>query len=96
MDELNNFIENSNIKKKVREDCIIQDGEILENLSNGFFSVELQNGHKLIAYLSGKMKNKNRIKVIVGDKVKLEMTPYDLGKGRIVYRYGKVDNKFSH
>lgn len=71
----------------VKEDHIIQDGEILENLSNGFFSVVLQNGHKLIAYVSGKMKKKNRIQVIVGDKVKLEISPYDPNRGRIVYRY---------
>lgn len=71
----------------VKEEHIVQDGEIIENLSNGFFSVLLQNGHKLIAYVSGKIKKKNRIQVIVGDKVKLEISPYDPNRGRIVYRY---------
>lgn len=70
----------------VKEDHIIQDGEIIKNLSNGFFSVMLQNRHKLIAYVSGKMKKK-RIQIIIGDKVKLEISPYDPNKGIIVYRY---------
>lgn len=65
---------------------IEQDGTILEALSNAMFRVELQNGHQLIAHISGKMRM-HYIKILPGDKVKLEMSPYDLSKGRIVYRY---------
>ncbi|MCF8423916.1 MAG: translation initiation factor IF-1 [Bacteroidia bacterium] len=62
------------------------DGIILESLSNAMFRVELENGHTLIAHISGKMRM-HYIKILVGDKVKLEMSPYDLSKGRITYRY---------
>jgi translation initiation factor IF-1 len=65
---------------------IEQDGTILEALSNAMFRVELQNGHQVIAHISGKMRM-HYIKILPGDKVKLEMSPYDLSKGRIVYRY---------
>ena len=60
------------------------DGIILESLSNAMFRVELENGHTLIAHISGKMRM-HYIKILVGDKVKLEMSPYDLSKGRITY-----------
>lgn len=69
-----------------KEDLIEMDGEVLELLPNANFRVRLDNGHEIIAHTSGKMR-KNRIKVLAGDKVKLEMTPYDLGKGRVVSRY---------
>jgi translation initiation factor IF-1 len=62
------------------------DGIILESLSNAMFRVELENGHTLVAHISGKMRM-HYIKILVGDKVKLEMSPYDLSKGRITYRY---------
>lgn len=62
------------------------DGTIIEALSNAMFRVELQNGHKVIAHISGKMRM-HYIRILPGDKVKLEMSPYDLTKGRIVYRY---------
>lgn len=62
------------------------DGTILESLSNAMFRVELENGHTLIAHISGKMRM-HYIKILTGDKVKLEMSPYDLTKGRITYRY---------
>ena len=65
---------------------IEQDGTILEALSNAMFRVELQNGHQVIAHISGKMRM-HYIKILPGDKVKLEMSPYDLSKGRIKYRY---------
>jgi translation initiation factor IF-1 len=65
---------------------IEQDGTILEALSNAMFRVELGNGHTLIATISGKMRM-HYIKILPGDKVRLEMTPYDLSRGRIVYRY---------
>jgi translation initiation factor IF-1 len=69
-----------------KQSSIEQDGIIIEALSNAMFRVELQNGHQLIAHISGKMRM-NYIKILPGDKVKLEMSPYDLTKGRIVYRY---------
>ena len=62
------------------------DGTILESLSNAMFRVELENGHVVLAHISGKMRM-HYIKILTGDKVKLEMSPYDLTKGRITYRY---------
>jgi translation initiation factor IF-1 len=69
-----------------KQASIEQDGTILEALSNAMFRVELENGHVIIAHISGKMRM-HYIKILPGDKVKLEMSPYDLTKGRIVYRY---------
>jgi len=66
--------------------AIEQDGTILEALSNAMFRVQLENGHILTAHISGKMRM-HYIKILVGDKVKLEMSPYDLTKGRITLRY---------
>ena len=65
---------------------IEQDSVITEALSNAQFRVELENGHVLIAHISGKMRM-HYIKLLPGDKVKLELSPYDLSKGRIVFRY---------
>ena len=65
---------------------IEQDGVITEALSNAQFRVELENGHVLIAHISGKMRM-HYIKLLPGDKVKLELSPYDLSKGRITFRY---------
>ena len=62
------------------------DGVIKQALSNAMFRVELENGHVITAHISGKMR-KYYIKLLPGDKVKLEMSPYDLTKGRITYRY---------
>lgn len=62
------------------------DGTIIEALPNAMFRVQLENGHEIIAYISGKMRM-NYIKILPGDKVSLEMSPYDLTKGRITYRY---------
>ena len=69
-----------------KQSSIEQDGVILEALSNAMFRVELENGHTLVAHISGKMRM-HYIKILPGDKVKLEMSPYDLSKGRIKYRY---------
>lgn len=69
-----------------KQSSIEQDGTITEALSNAMFRVELENGHQVIAHISGKMRM-HYIKILPGDKVKLEMSPYDLSKGRIVYRY---------
>jgi translation initiation factor IF-1 len=68
-----------------KEDVIETEGTVIEVLPNTKFKVELPNGHIIIAYISGKMRSSS-IRVINGDKVKLEMSPYDLSKGRIVYR----------
>jgi translation initiation factor IF-1 len=69
-----------------KQASIEQDGVILEALSNAMFRVQLENGHEVIAHISGKMRM-HYIKILPGDKVKLEMSPYDLTKGRIRYRY---------
>ena len=69
-----------------KQSAIEQDGSIIEALSNAMFRVELENEHIIIAHISGKMRM-NYIKILPGDKVKVEMSPYDLTKGRITYRY---------
>ncbi|MGK0296513.1 MAG: translation initiation factor IF-1 [Gammaproteobacteria bacterium] len=68
-----------------KEDQIEMEGTIIETLPNTMFRVELDNGHVIIAHISGKMR-KNYIRILTGDKVTIEMTPYDLSKGRITYR----------
>ncbi|MCA3270283.1 MAG: translation initiation factor IF-1 [Alphaproteobacteria bacterium] len=69
-----------------KEDLIEFDGVVLEVLPNTMFRVKLDNEHLVLAHSSGKMR-KNRIRVLEGDKVKVEMTPYDLSKARITFRY---------
>jgi translation initiation factor IF-1 len=69
-----------------KQSSIEQDGTIIEALSNAMFRVELENEHVITAHISGKMRM-NYIKILPGDKVKVEMSPYDLTKGRITYRY---------
>ena len=69
-----------------KQSAIEQDGTIVEALSNAMFRVEVQNGHEVIAHISGKMRM-HYIKILPGDKVRIEMSPYDLTKGRIVFRY---------
>ena len=69
-----------------KQSAIEQDGTIVEALSNAMFRVELENGHEIIAHISGKMRM-HYIKILPGDRVKVEMSPYDLSKGRIVFRY---------
>ena len=69
-----------------KQASITQDGTILEALSNAMFRVELENGHVITAHISGKMRM-YYIRILPGDKVKVEMSPYDLTKGRITYRY---------
>ena len=69
-----------------KQASIEQDGTIVEALSNAMFRVELENGHEVVAHISGKMRM-FYIKILPGDRVKMEMSPYDLTKGRIVYRY---------
>ncbi|MGQ4002624.1 translation initiation factor IF-1 [Francisellaceae bacterium CB300] len=68
-----------------KEECIEMDGVVLESLPNTMFRVELENGHVVTAHISGKMR-KNYIRILTGDKIKVEITPYDLTKGRIIFR----------
>ena len=68
-----------------KEDSIEYQGVVLELLPNAMFRVKLENNHEILAHSSGKMR-KNRIRVLAGDKVSVEMTPYDLTKGRIIFR----------
>lgn len=69
-----------------KQTSIEQDGVIVEALSNAMFKVELENGHNIVAHISGKMRM-HYIRILPGDKVKVEMSPYDLTKGRITFRY---------
>lgn len=67
------------------KDVIEIEGTILESMPNAMFRVELENGHEILAHISGKIR-KNFIKILPGDRVRVEMTPYDLSKGRITFR----------
>jgi len=69
-----------------KQNAITQDGTIIQELSNAMFRVELDNGIEIICHISGKIRM-NYIRLTTGDKVKVEMSPYDLTKGRICYRY---------
>jgi translation initiation factor IF-1 len=69
-----------------KQTAIEKDGTIIEALSNAMFRVELDNGHVIIAHISGKMRM-NYIRILPGDRVRVEMSPYDLTKGRISFRY---------
>jgi translation initiation factor IF-1 len=71
---------------KPKEDAIVLDGTVVEPLPNAMFRVELENGHKVLAHSSGRMRM-HRIRILPGDKVQVEITPYDLSRGRITYRY---------
>ena len=70
----------------VKEAAIEVDGEITETLPNANFRVKLENGHEVLAHVSGKMRM-HYIRILPGDKVKLELSPYDLSRGRITFRY---------
>ena len=70
---------------KEKEDVIQMQGEVIENLPNTMFRLKLENGHVLLGYISGKMRM-HYIRILPGDKVTVELTPYDLTKGRIVFR----------
>ena len=69
-----------------KQSAIEQDGSIIEALSNAMFRVELENGHIVIAHISGKMRM-HYIRILPGDRVGVEMSPYDLSRGRIIFRY---------
>jgi translation initiation factor IF-1 len=68
-----------------KEDHIEREGAVIETLPNTMFRVELENGHVVTAHISGRMR-KNYIRILTGDKVTVQLTPYDLSKGRITYR----------
>jgi translation initiation factor IF-1 len=68
-----------------KEDAIEVMGTVLETLPNAMFRVKLENGHKVLAHISGKMRM-HYIKILPGDKVKIELSPYDLARGRIIFR----------
>jgi len=72
-------------ERMAKDDVIEMDGTVIETLPNTMFRVKLENGHVVIAHISGRMR-KHYIRILTGDKVKVEMTPYDLTKGRITYR----------
>ncbi|MBE8952865.1 MAG: translation initiation factor IF-1 [Quinella sp. 1Q7] len=69
-----------------KQDVIEVEGRVLEALPNAMFQVELENGHKVLAHVSGKIRM-NFIRILPGDKVTIELTPYDLSRGRITYRF---------
>ena len=69
-----------------KEDSIEVEGTVLEPLPNAMFRVKLENGHKILAHISGKMRM-HFIRILSGDKVKVQLSPYDLTRGRITYRY---------
>jgi translation initiation factor IF-1 len=75
-----------------KEEKIYMEGTVIEALPNTQFRVELDNGHEVLAYLSGKMR-RYYIRVLLGDRVRVELSPYDLSRGRIVYRYKASDRR---
>ncbi len=75
-----------------QEDKIEVEGNVVELLPNTQFKVELDNGHQVLAYLSGRMR-KYYIRILLGDRVRVELTPYDLDRGRITYRYRRNSSR---
>ena len=69
-----------------KDDAIEAEGTVIEPLPNAMFRVELENGHKVLAHISGKMRM-HYIRILPGDRVKVELSPYDLTRGRVVYRF---------
>jgi len=80
-----NFFFSSRVAMSNKEEQIEMDGTVIDTLPNTMFRVQLENGHVVTAHISGKMR-KHYIRILTGDQVKVEMTPYDLSKGRITYR----------
>ena len=72
-----------------KEETITVEGKVIETMANAMFKVELDNGHVVLAHISGKMRM-HFIKILPGDKVTMELSPYDLSRGRITYRYKYV------
>lgn len=79
------YVTSRKSEEKMAKDVIEIEGKILESMPNAMFRVELENGHEILAHISGKIR-KNFIRILPGDRVKVEMTPYDLSKGRITFR----------
>jgi translation initiation factor IF-1 len=69
-----------------KEEAIVMEGTVVEPLPNATFKVELENGHEVLAHISGKMRM-HYIRILPGDRVQVELSPYDLSRGRITYRY---------
>lgn len=86
MSDAKNRTKSGTSGKKPTKEVIELEGTVLETLPNALFKVELENGHVVLAHISGKMRM-HYIRIIPGDRVVLEMTPYDLSKGRITYRH---------
>ena len=80
------LVSSERVLAKPKEDAIVLEGTVLESLPNAMFKVELENGHELLAHISGKMRM-HYIRILPGDRVQVELTPYDLKRGRITYRY---------
>ncbi len=82
------FLQSSTMVRGImaKEELLEFSGTVTERLPNAMFRVKLENDHEILAHTSGKMR-KNRIRVLAGDKVNVEMTPYDLSKGRIIFRF---------
>jgi len=79
-------VKRDRVQAKPKEDSIQLEGKVLEALPNAMFRVELENGHNVLAHISGKMRM-NFIRILPGDKVTVELSPYDLTRGRITYRF---------
>ena len=77
-----------------KEELVKFDGIVNEILPDARYRVELENGHKVVVYTAGKLK-KNKIKILEGDRVSIEMSPYDLEKGRLVYRHKEASSKYN-
>ncbi len=84
--EIHPFVPGGRSLPKPKEDAIVLEGTVIEPLPNAMFRVELENGHKVLAHISGKMRM-HYIRILPGDRVQVELTPYDLSRGRITYRY---------
>ena len=80
------LVSSERVLAKPKEDAIVLEGTVLESLPNAMFKVELENGHELLAHISGKMRM-HYIRILPDDRVVVELSPYDLTRGRIVYRY---------
>ena len=74
------------VLSKPKEEAIVMTGTVVESLPNAMFKVKFDNGHEVLAHISGKMRV-HYIRILPGDKVQVELTPYDLERGRITYRY---------
>jgi translation initiation factor IF-1 len=72
--------------RRTRDDVITMDGVVQDALPNALFNIELENGHSVLGHISGKMRT-NYIRIVPGDRVMVELSPYDLSKGRITFRY---------